>query len=49
MLEEADKRFGWWEHARVVIKNHFLLPLDNPEPNFRERMEQVPEVRGDPG
>lgn len=37
-LFEAGERFGWRLHAFVVMRNHFHLALETPEPNLSEGM-----------
>lgn len=38
MLEACD-RFGWRLHAFVVMRNHFHLALETPEPNLSDGMK----------
>lgn len=33
-LGEAAERFGWRVHAYVIMRNHFHLALETPEPNL---------------
>ena len=35
-LFEAAQRFGWWVHAFVIMRNHFHLAVETPEPNLSE-------------
>jgi len=37
-LFEAAERFGWRVHAYVIMRNHFHLALETPEPNLSEGM-----------
>lgn len=37
-LFEAAQRFGWRVHAFVVMRNHFHLAVETPEPNLSEGM-----------
>lgn len=37
-LFEAAERFGWRLHAYVVMRNHFHLAVETPEPNLSEGM-----------
>lgn len=37
-IDEACPRFGWRLHAYVVIRNHYHLALETPEPNLVEGM-----------
>lgn len=37
-LEEAVRRHGWRLHAYVVMRNHFHLVLETPEPNLSQGM-----------
>ena len=38
-LFEAAERFGWRVHAFVIMRNHFHLALETPEPNLSEGMK----------
>lgn len=38
-LAEAAGRFGWRVHAFVVMRNHFHLAVETPEPNLSEGMK----------
>ena len=38
-LFEACERFGWRLHAFVVMRNHFHLAVETPEPNLSEGMK----------
>jgi putative transposase len=38
LLEAADK-FGWRLHAFVIMRNHFHLAVETPEPNLSEGMK----------
>ena len=38
-LFEACQRFGWRLHAFVIMRNHFHLALETPEPNLSEGMK----------
>jgi hypothetical protein len=35
-LFEAAERFGWRVHGLVVMRNHFHLAVETPEPNLSE-------------
>jgi putative transposase len=37
-LLEACELFGWLLHAHAVMRNHFHLALETPEPNLVEGM-----------
>jgi putative transposase len=37
-LQEAVERFGWRLHAFVVMRNHFHLVVETPEPNLSAGM-----------
>jgi len=37
-LAEASSRHGWRVHAHVVMRNHFHLALETPEPNLVDGM-----------
>jgi REP element-mobilizing transposase RayT len=37
-LFEAAGRFGWRVHAFVIMRNHFHLALETPEPNLSDGM-----------
>ncbi len=34
VLAEACERFGWRLHAYIIMRNHFHLALETPEPNL---------------
>ena len=38
-LVEAAERFGWRLHAFVIMRNHFHLAVETPEPNLSEGMK----------
>lgn len=38
-LFEAVTRFGWRLHGYVVMRNHFHLALETPEPNLSVGMK----------
>lgn len=38
-LFEATERFGWRLHAFVVMRNHFHLAVETPEPNLSDGMQ----------
>ncbi len=38
-LNETAQRFGWRVHAYVVMRNHFHLAIETPEPNLSEGMK----------
>ena len=38
-LGEAAERYGWCVHAYVVMRNHFHLAVETPEPNLGEGMK----------
>ncbi|HEX2854004.1 MAG TPA: transposase [Opitutaceae bacterium] len=38
-LFEAAARFGWRLHAFVIMRNHFHLAVETPEPNLSEGMK----------
>ena len=38
-LFEAVERFGWRVHAFVIMRNHFHLALETPEPDLSEGMK----------
>ena len=38
-LLEACERFTWRLHAFVIMRNHFHLALETPEPNLRDGMK----------
>src|SRR5476649_676441 len=38
-LFEACTRFGWRLHAFVIMRNHFHLAVETPEPNLSEGMK----------
>jgi hypothetical protein len=37
-LFEAAERFGWLLHAFVIMRNHFHLGVETPEPNLGDGM-----------
>jgi REP element-mobilizing transposase RayT len=37
-LEEVAAKFGWWVHAYVLMRNHFHLAVETPEPTLGEGM-----------
>ncbi|MBI5693763.1 MAG: transposase [Verrucomicrobia bacterium] len=37
-LFEGAERFGWRVHAYVIMRNHFHLAVETPEPNLSEGM-----------
>ncbi|WP_415909086.1 transposase [Oleiharenicola sp. Vm1] len=37
-LFEAAERFGWRVHAYVIMRNHFHLAVETPEPNLSDGM-----------
>jgi putative transposase len=37
-LFEAAVRFGWKLHAYVIMRNHFHLAVETPEPNLSDGM-----------
>lgn len=39
VLDEACGRFGWRVHAFVIMRNHFHLALETPEPNLSTGMK----------
>jgi len=39
VLCEACERFGWRLHAYVIMRNHFHLALETPEPNLSVGMK----------
>lgn len=39
VLDEACGRFGWRVHAYVIMRNHFHLALETPEPNLSVGMK----------
>jgi REP element-mobilizing transposase RayT len=39
VLAEAGERFGWRVHAYVIMRNHFHLALETPEPNLSAGMK----------
>ena len=39
VLGEACARFGWLVHAYVIMRNHFHLAVETPEPNLSEGMK----------
>jgi putative transposase len=38
-LSEAAERFAWLIHAYVLMRNHFHLALETPEPNLSDGMQ----------
>lgn len=38
-LAETSVRFGWRVHAYVIMRNHFHLAVETPEPNLSEGMK----------
>jgi putative transposase len=38
-LDETCVRFGWQMHAFVIMRNHFHLAVETPEPNLSEGMK----------
>lgn len=38
-LDEAAVKFGWRVHAYVIMRNHFHLALETPEPNLSGGMK----------
>jgi putative transposase len=38
-LLEATERFGWRLHAFVIMRNHFHLAVETPEPNLSDGMK----------
>lgn len=38
-LDQASTRFGWRVHAFVIMRNHFHLALETPEPNLSDGMK----------
>ncbi len=39
VLDEACERFGWKLHAYAIMRNHFHLALETPEPNLSQGMK----------
>jgi REP element-mobilizing transposase RayT len=37
-LREAVQRYGWRLHAYVLMRNHYHLALETPEPNLKDGM-----------
>ena len=37
-LQEAVQRYGWKLHAYVLMRNHYHLALETPEPNLKDGM-----------
>ncbi len=37
-LQEAIQRYGWKLHAYVLMRNHYHLALETPEPNLKDGM-----------
>jgi REP element-mobilizing transposase RayT len=40
-LDETCKRFGWRVHAFVIMRNHFHLALETPQPNLSDGMKYL--------
>jgi REP element-mobilizing transposase RayT len=38
-LFEACARFGWRLHAFIIMRNHFHLAVETPEPNLSDGMK----------
>lgn len=38
-LDQACTRYGWLVHAFVIMRNHFHLAVDTPEPNLSDGMK----------
>jgi putative transposase len=38
-LDQACTRFGWLLHAFVIMRNHFHLAVETPEPNLSDGMK----------
>ena len=38
VLFEAADKFGWWVHAYVLMRNHFHLAIETPQPNLGDGM-----------
>ncbi len=38
-LDQACTRFGWRVHAFVIMRNHFHVALETPEPNLSDGMK----------
>lgn len=38
-MDEACTRFGWVLHAYVIMRNHFHLAVETPEPNLSDGMK----------
>lgn len=38
VLDEATRRYGWRLHAYVLMRNHYHLALETPQPNLVEGM-----------
>ncbi len=45
-LKEAAERMGWRVHAYVLMRNHFHLALETPEPNLVEGMHWLQSTWG---
>jgi REP element-mobilizing transposase RayT len=39
VLAETCERFGWRVHAYVIMRNHYHLALETPEPNLSQGMK----------
>lgn len=46
VLEEACETFGWRVHAYVILRNHFHLALETPEPNLVDGMHWLQSTYG---
>lgn len=40
-LSETSERFGWRVHAYVIMRNHFHLAVETPQPNLSEGMKYL--------
>jgi len=40
-LGETCERFGWVIHAYVIMRNHFHLAVETPQPNLSEGVGEV--------
>lgn len=38
-LDQACRRFGWLVHAFMIMRNHFHLAVETPEPNLSDGMK----------
>ena len=38
VLFEAADKFSWWVHAYVLMRNHFHLAIETPQPNLGDGM-----------